>query len=142
MTVIQDRGLLEADPGEQSFHKTGTLRQTLQGIHCRTRQQTEIARVTRDGYLRHIFQHAVESSGGDAFQPAFTLACAPRGVNHVVTLTPFRNQIGNEFRRILQICIYRDDGLAARMIYACGKRNFFAKVARKINHFHTRISVV
>ena len=50
-----------------------------------------------------------------------------------------RNDLRQQGRRMLQICVHTYDAVSLRVIYACDHGCFVTEVACKMNHAHLRI---
>jgi hypothetical protein len=118
------------------------LRQATQGIDGTPTQKSEVARVGRNLHATRALDEPIEQECRRLFEPRLAIALGALPVNHVVPGLPFGHQARNQFRRILQVCIDDDHGIACGMVEAGGHRHFLAEVAAEIGDADALVCVV
>lgn len=126
--VVEDRGLSVPNPRVQTFHETVLFAELADGRDRALAHQTKIAGVGGDVDVTHLPHQAIEAVGRGFLQEGFALPGPPGRVDDIETLLPLVNQGGDQFRRILQIGVDDDDGVAARDIQSRGQCGFLAEI--------------
>ena len=100
--------------------------------------EREIARIVRDRHRGEVIEDPVERLVGDLHVP-HRLALDALAVNHVEPLAPFRDELGNELRRVLQIAVHQHHGILRRDLHAAAKGGLRAEIARMRDAENPRI---
>ncbi len=78
--------------------------------------------------------------GGKSLRKSFIATFAARGIDDVVTLTMRFDHLYDDFGRVLQIGIHRNNHVAARSFEAGNQTKLMAEVARKIDAYGIRVA--
>ncbi len=108
-----------------------TLTHGLEHIHDLAIHQAEIARIERDFDIRDAVNQAIKDRRSELLEPGFALSFSAHSVDDLVTFFPLFRQFQDDFRRILQVSINDDDGIATRIVPAGRDGNLMPKIARK-----------
>ncbi len=134
MAVVRQGLAPEAHPAEQPLHEAVALTQLTQRLQRARRQQAEVAGIGRNRCLGQPPDHPVERLGCRPFEPAFAIAHQARAVHVVIALLPQRDELGNQFRRILAIGIEDHHRTVVDEIQPGGERRFLAEIPRESQH--------
>jgi len=77
--------------------------------------------------------------GGDFFEPAFTFALEALGIDHVIAVAPLFDQLRDQLRRVLQVCVDDDCRITVAVIQARGEGDLLAEVAAQFYDGDARI---
>src|SRR5271170_1923947 len=83
-------------------------------------------------------ENLVEVACRGALEPAITVAALARGKYDIETLAPFRDHRNDQFWRILQVGVDRDNCCAKRKVKARTEGDVFAEIARQTDHLDCR----
>src|SRR5690348_10173369 len=92
--------------------------------------EAEVAGVERDLRRRHQVEQAVKPACADALDGAVALARRAHRIDDIRPGAPALDETGDEFRRILEVDIHRNDRVALGVIEARCHRRVLAEVAR------------
>ncbi len=132
VTLVRHADLPEADPRDHRPHKAVPLAHPLEGLERVAVEQAEVPGLHRDDDVGERLDDAVEQPRGEELEPRLAFAFGAHGVDHLVAFAPLGDQIGDDLRRVLQVGVDDDDGVAARVIHPGGDRNLVAEVPRKV----------
>ena len=102
------------------------------GEHHATVHQAEVARVERDVDIGDALQQTVEEAGGPEFELGFALAVGTHGIDDFIALAPFFDHARDRLRRVLQIGVHHDHGVALGKVGPGGNGDLMAEVAAEI----------
>ena len=114
------------------------LRHCLQHIHDFAIHQSEIARIHRDTHIGNAIDQPIEQRRAESLEPALALTFCPDGVHDLVAILPLLRQFGYGFRRILQVRVDDDHGVAPCIVPAGRDGDLMAEVAREDHRPHVR----
>ncbi len=137
--MVFDADLLEADPRGHPAKEAVVLAHLVHDIDDLAVKQAEVPGIQRDFDVRDFIDQTVEHRRGFLLEPAFAVTFFPNRVNDFVALFPFLNQLQDHFRRVLQVRVDNDSGIAERVIQTGRHGNLVAEVPREIDAAHTRI---
>jgi hypothetical protein len=117
------------------------LAQLHQGIDGAAAHQAKIADVGRQPDRAAETPHqTIESAGGGLLQPGLAGPAATLGEGYVDSILPGRDELRDDFGRVLQIHVDHHDGArAARMIEPRGHGRFLAEVAAEADDADLRV---
>src|SRR5207244_1607557 len=114
--IVNDGGLAEANPREKPLHEAPALTTGCECLKTTLIQKTKVARVLGNRHFAQQSDYPIEHRRSLAFKPSLAMPLSAFRVNHVVAFAPLCDELCNEFRWILKVCINYDSSLTANMI--------------------------
>ncbi len=140
LDVVVHRRRPEADPRVHALHVARALGHRAERVDDGARHESEVTGPARHRDDRDAGEQPVEQVRGEAARRGIGRAVAAQRDHHVVAIVPLRDEIAHEFRRVLQVGVDRDDGIAACVVEAGGQRDLLAEVARQRDDANPRIA--
>src|SRR6266404_4857232 len=128
--IVEDRRLLEPEPGHHAADETVRLAQLAQHVDHAAAHQAEVARVERHLDGDHRGEQPVEPLGGEELEARLPGAGAPAAIHDLEAFAPAGDHLQHHLGRILQVRVHHHDRLAVRVIEAGGDRGLVAEVPR------------
>ncbi len=121
--------MLEPDPGAEATQESIIFFELVEGFDNTAVQQRKIACIQRHGNIRrgaeepikYLVRHLKEARGYAFYSDA---------VHYVESLAPALVETLDEFRRVLQIAIQQDYGVACRDTHSAGEGILRSEIAR------------
>ena len=115
VAVVEHRCLAEADEADESAQEAMGLVERDDVVDHAAGHQAEVAGVRRDVDLGDAVDDLVAQRGDNPLGQRLALARAALGVDHVEALAPEPHHVGDQLRRVLQVTVDHDRGLARRI---------------------------
>jgi hypothetical protein len=141
IAVVRERGLAKAGPRAQPAHEPVALAHAHHDVGHAAIHQAEVAAVERNVEPRQHPQQPVEQLIGDALDPGLLTRAAHR-VDHVPPLAPHPDELGHQLRRILQVAVHDDHGVARRVLEPGADRHLMPEVARQPDDLQAGVAAV
>ncbi len=138
--LVFDVDIAIADPGIEPLGETGPFGKRIQRIDYGPVEQPEIADIALDGNVGGSVVELVEQPGSRALEPGILAPAGAYAVDDLGAFEPGINHGGNDFRRILQVHVHRNHGIALNMAQPCRQSGLLAEAARQANELDGRIA--
>ena len=130
---VFDADLPEAHPGAHPAQNAVAFAHLVKDGERLAVDKAEVPGVERHFYVSDFVNQLVEERSCGQFEPAFALAFGANRVDHLVAFTPLRDQIEDDFGRVLQVGVDDHDRLPAAIVHPGGHSDLMPEVAGK-NH--------
>jgi hypothetical protein len=114
------------------------FRHTPKFLDHTARHQPKISRVQRQSNIRqrrhHAIKHVIANPQRQRFFSPYAL-----GVDHVVSLLIFFNELRYHFLNVLQIPVHHNNGVARNVIQRRGNRRLVSEIPRERAHHNSLI---
>jgi len=132
----------ETQIGDEHAEDAVALGQGVEPADHPGRDQPEVADVLGNMHLaRQAVDGLVEAPGCPALEKRVVPSRGTPRVDDVEAALPLRQQIGDEFRRVLQVGVHDDDGIAVGAPEPGGQGGLVAEVARQIDDRDARVAL-
>jgi hypothetical protein len=129
------RAAPEPYPGDETSQKTISLAKiSAKHVQHSPRQESEVGPVRLDAGRGHAVDQPIEGASAHLLEQPGVGRLPADGLHDVVALAPFRDNFGNERRRVLQVGVHTNYRIGFRVIHSCRKRRLVAEVARQVQH--------
>ena len=103
--------------------------------------ETEVAGVRRDLDLGDAGDDPVAERRDDALGQRLALARPALRIDDVVALAPAADELRDQLRRILEVAVDHDDGVAGGGLEPGERGHRLAEASREAQHLHARIAL-
>src|SRR4051794_20948730 len=101
----------------------------MQGVDYLAVDQAEVTDVQRHRDLAKPVEKPVEEPGADYLEAGLTEPAHPLAVDHLMAFPPPCYHLSDQLRRILQIGVDDDHGVAGGMLQTGGYRDLMSEIA-------------
>src|SRR5205823_12924942 len=129
----------EPEPAQQPKDDPMELAEVNERVDRAPAHEPEIAGVTRGARLSDPLQEAIKRLRRPALEQRLTFSPFAHGIHDIGALLPGVDQLEDDFRRILEVGVERDDGVARGQPVATAERRLMSEVARKRHRPHARV---
>lgn len=140
VAVVEHGPLLEADPRDEPADEARILAALAEGQHDAAIHESEVARVARDGHVGEPREQAIEEPSGEPLHRGLAGSMAALRIGHVNAVTPRGDKIADHLRRVLQVGVDEDDGIALGAVKAGGRGHLVPEVAAEGEELDTRVA--
>src|SRR5437764_5478317 len=137
--LLADDAAPEPEPAHHPADVPMDLAEVIERVDRAPAHEPEIAGVTRGARLSDPLQEAIECLGRPALEQRLAFSPFAHGIHDIGALLPGVDEIGHDFRRILEVGVERDDGVARGQPVATAERRLMSEVARKRHRPHARV---
>ena len=127
------------DITDHSPDKPGVLPKQLKRRQHALVDEAEIGAARRDVHRRQGVQQAVIPLGRLPLEKAYALRVLAYRLHDVVAFPPILNQLGNHFRRVLQVAVHHDDSVASGVVHAAGNGQLMTKITGQQKRTHVLV---
>ena len=132
---IFDGGLTKADPCRKSAHVAVLFGQTVEGVESFSVDEAEITGVDGHFHFGYLAHKTIKDVGECFFEGRFAFALGADGVDDMVALLPFGDEVGDDFGGILEVGVDNDGSIAGAVVHTSGNGTLVAEVARELDIF-------
>jgi hypothetical protein len=125
----------------QPAHEVLGLVEAEQFVHDQAVEQTKLAGPLGELYAGEPGEQAVEPARGDALDESGLDRIRAARVYDAESIPPALDELGNERRRVLQVGIHDDDGVAAREAESRHDRGLLSEAAGEMEAAHPRVTL-
>lgn len=134
LAVVEDAGLLEAQPASQAGDETVAFGELVEFIDDAAIHQAEDAGIGCAGQIGDAAEDRIEKAKADAACAGFAARLA-LSEDDLAALLPGVDHVRDHFGRVLKIAVDKDDAIAARVVDAGGDGGLVAEVSGEIENF-------
>src|SRR5258708_13719150 len=134
----RDSGLPEPYPTAHAPQIAVMLRHLADLLDDAARHQPEVSRIEGQADIREASHQPVENKVAKAQEQGFLAKNALR-VDNVVPLLVSSDELGYDFRNVLQVAVHHDGSISRDVIECRGERCLMAKIARKRDGQDSRV---
>ena len=139
LALERERDLLQSQPRDQAAHEAVLLAEAADRDEGVAAEQPEIADFRDDPRIDRLAHDPVEQPGGEALVHAVAVAGDPLRRHDVESLVIQADHVLQDVRRILQVGVHDDDGVALGEVHPRRQRHLVAEVAAEADDFEPRV---
>ena len=113
----------------------------IQRLDGTSTQQAKISSILRQIDITDFLHQPVKGVCRGLFKKCLTFPSFTLGVDDIETVLPFRDQIRDQLRRVLQISIDDHHCIAFRLMQTCSHRDLLAEVTTQVQNCNTIIGI-
>lgn len=108
--------LAKARPGDHPAGETVAFRHSKNRVHHCTVHQAELTGVEWNVDVGEAVKKAIKDMGCPSFEGGLALTFGPCPVRDVDALQPTVHHLADDLRRVLEVCVYDDNGVACGVL--------------------------
>ncbi len=132
---VFDGGLTKADPGGESAHVAVLFGQAVEGVDGFAVDEAEVTGVDGHFHFSDLAHETIKDVGEGFFEGRFAFALGADGVDDLVALLPFGDEIGDDFGGVLEVGVDDDGSIAGAVVHAGGDGTLVAEVSGELDIF-------
>jgi hypothetical protein len=140
-TIELHGGLREPDERHQATQIAVALLQTIDLVDHSPAHQTKIAGVLGNVDIRDTPDHEVRRACNDPPNPRLVLPRAALREYHIEAVSPLRNHLDDQLRRVLQVHVHDDNGVATGVLKAPERSHRLADATAERQQLHARVAL-